>query len=223
MPFYRRGTQPPPTPLLEPPGNQTNSRGLIYLAVFGLCAGWLLHSCIGKVPESPPGVITAGQEPQQVLMTLHAFQVGDYTLTPLAQFSIRARVLSTERYSYDREADLSPVDFALGWGKMSDSAVLQYLDISQSGRWYYWHYQTQPPVSDLYIIAHSGNMHILPATPAIAELAKSVRTNHVVSMQGYLVGITGKDDYKWTSSLSREDSGSHSCEVFWVTSLVIEK
>src|SRR5437867_3666143 len=64
-----------------------------------------------------------------------------YRLTPLQAFSLEARVLSAERYRFGREADLSPIDLALGWGAMSETAVLADIDISQSGRFYYWHVQ----------------------------------------------------------------------------------
>ena len=47
-----------------------------------------------------------------------------YQLIPLAAFSIRARVLGRENYHFDREADLSPLDLALGWGRMSDHLPL---------------------------------------------------------------------------------------------------
>ena len=39
----------------------------------------------------------------------------------------------------DRESDLAPVDLALGWGRMSDEAILKDIQISQSGRFYFWH------------------------------------------------------------------------------------
>jgi hypothetical protein len=55
--------------------------------------------------------------------------VGSDTLTSLASFDIRARVLARERYRFDRAADLSPIDLALGWGRMSESAVLDQLKI----------------------------------------------------------------------------------------------
>jgi hypothetical protein len=33
---------------------------------------------------------------------------------------MRARVLSTERYWFDGASSVSPIDFAVGWGRMSD-------------------------------------------------------------------------------------------------------
>jgi hypothetical protein len=46
-----------------------------------------------------------------------------YRLSLLASFDIRARVIASERYWFDRGSALSPVDLVLGWGAMSDSTV----------------------------------------------------------------------------------------------------
>ncbi len=65
-------------------------------------------------------------EPEQTLITNgHSWTKGNYQITPLAAFQIHARVLHKKEYSRGREADLSPVDFALGWGPMSDVHILQ--------------------------------------------------------------------------------------------------
>lgn len=61
---------------------------------------------------------------------LPAFSIDDYRITASAEFSVEARVLGTETYRTGREADISPIDLALGWGPMSDSAVLDRLKIS---------------------------------------------------------------------------------------------
>ena len=62
-------------------------------------------------------------------------------LTPLAAFVLDARVLHRENYHYDSAAALIPVDLAVGWGPMSDQAVLDHLKISQASRFYYYEYQ----------------------------------------------------------------------------------
>ncbi|HRN63018.1 MAG TPA: hypothetical protein PLF73_11205, partial [Luteimonas sp.] len=46
---------------------------------------------------------------------LPAFNLQAGTLTPLAGFSVSARVLGRKDYSTGREADFSPTDLALGW------------------------------------------------------------------------------------------------------------
>ena len=81
----------------------------------------------------PPGVRN-GETPLQtgVPSSLRRFDKDGYALTPLAGFSIEARVLSREDYRFGREAELSPTDLALGWGRMREDAVLAGLSLSRS-------------------------------------------------------------------------------------------
>ena len=44
-------------------------------------------------------------------------QVNDFTLIPLADYNIVARVLSREDYTFDAGASLSPTDLAVGGGQ----------------------------------------------------------------------------------------------------------
>jgi hypothetical protein len=50
------------------------------------------------------------------------------------KFSATVRVLRREDYSMGPLAKLVPTDFAVGWGPMSDSAVLADVEISQGNR-----------------------------------------------------------------------------------------
>ena len=67
-------------------------------------------------------------------------------------------------YGYDRSAKLVPVDLAVGWGPMSDQAVLDRLKITQSMRFFWYEYQS-PPIPKDQIISHSTNLHVIPADP----------------------------------------------------------
>src|SRR5660397_42121 len=86
----------------------------------------LIVFCIWKVWPAralhvPPGSV-APDAPLQVgvsAKTIHRQE--QYDLIVLADFDIEARVLSKTLYHSGREADLSPVDLALGWGAMSDT------------------------------------------------------------------------------------------------------
>ena len=82
----------------------------------------------------PPGVLVPEPPRQEALADAGPLRVDAFTLTPRANFRIRARVLSREDYYLGDESDLSPVDLALGWGVMSDQAVLDRIVISQGGR-----------------------------------------------------------------------------------------
>ena len=94
--------------------------------------------------------------------------IGNARLRPLAGFSIEARVLGREDYRMGREADYSPTDLALGWGRMTDDAVLSQLDISQGGRWYRYRWTNAPPIPVAEIVRSSANMHMIPADDAVA-------------------------------------------------------
>lgn len=136
-------------------------------------------------------------------------------IEPLAKFSITARVLSRADYRWDTAAAIAPVDLALGWGRMSDSAILQKVDISQSGRFYFWRV-SQFPIPEREIIESSANMHLVPAHRIVEHEIKETRAGDVVSFRGYLIEAHWPDGSKWISSLTRSDTGAGACEVVWV-------
>ncbi|MDA3885830.1 MAG: hypothetical protein PF638_09570 [Candidatus Delongbacteria bacterium] len=158
----------------------------------------------------------APKTPVQKLVSKKAFKLEeDYEVLPLATFDITARVLSTERYWLDKEAKLAPVDFALGWGPMSDEKVLDKLKISQRNRWFYWSCK-ELPISQSQIMHNSANMHLIPANDEIDTKIKSTKTGNLVKFKGFLPKITGEDGWWWQSSLSRTDVGNGACEVVYV-------
>ncbi|MFW1676222.1 hypothetical protein ACFVYJ_00370 [Pontibacter sp. JAM-7] len=144
----------------------------------------------------------------------------DYLLLPLAEFSMQGRVLGRENYRFGREAELSPMDLALGWGEMSDSAVLARIDISQSNRFYYWRTE-RFPIPRKQIETQSANMHLIPATDYIAGKMDEVRPGDLVQFSGQLVEARAEDGWRWRSSLTRQDTGNGACELVLVRDLFI--
>lgn len=165
------------------------------------------------------GVI-ANAQPRQNATSQANLTLNDYAITPLQSFEIEARVLSAEHYSLGREADLAPVDLALGWGLMSDEAVLSKIKVSQSNRFYHWHVDAFP-IPREQIESNSANMHMIPADSAIEKVLKSIRVGQVVKLSGYLVEAKAQDGWHWRSSLSRTDTGNGACELIYVKSLEI--
>jgi len=163
-----------------------------------------------------PGVLIA-EVPVQENMDSRAFTLrkDGYSVKPLAMFSLSARVLSRADYSWDAESKLAPVDLALGWGRMSDSTVLDKIDISQSGRFYYWRVR-EFPIPEREIVESSANMHLIPADGTIQREIERARIGDIVSFDGYLVEVDGPNGYKWVSSLTRSDAGAGACELVWV-------
>lgn len=183
-------------------------RGLFVLGML------FLTSC-EKATDYPPGVLAPKTPIQERVSSAPIFRSGDYVMRPLARFEIEARVLSTERYLFDRGAAISPVDFALGWGPMSDQSVLDKVSISQGGRFYRWRVK-EFPIPRNAIIQHSANMHMIPSTPEVKEDLLKVRMGEIVQLEGYLVNVSSDNGMIWKTSLSRKDSGDGACELVWV-------
>lgn len=165
-----------------------------------------------------PGVLVAPDEPVQRAFDeplpprLHE----GFRITPLAHFEVRARLLGSERYWLDDGAALAPVDFALGWGRMSDSGVLDRLHIGQGGRFYMYRWSGEPPIPPAEIVRSSANMHLIPATKEVRRTLMSARVGHVVRLSGMLVRAERDDGWRWQSSLTRNDTGNGACELVWV-------
>lgn len=166
------------------------------------------------------GVCAPDTPVQDRISNPQKFAYKDYQITPLATFQIEARVLSARRYRSGREAELSPIDLALGWGRMSDDNVLKDIDVRQSNRFYYWRVK-QFPIPRREIEENSANMHIIPANNDITQRLKDIRKGHVVRFNGYLVRVDARDKWHWQSSLTRNDTGNGACELVWVEQLDI--
>lgn len=187
---------------------------------FAALIGFGLWQHLQNRPVSTgPGVVAAA-EPRQGDTSSDVFTFKGYTLQPLQDFTIEARVLASETYRSDREAELSPVDLALGWGPMSDSAVLDKVKISQTGRFYYWRVD-EFPIPRQEIEQSSANMHMIPADDTIERRLKDVRPGQVVRIDGWLVEARGNDGWRWRSSLTRNDTGAGACEVIFVRDLQV--
>lgn len=170
-----------------------------------------------------PPRVEAGALPRQtdVPAALALPMVGNANLRPLAGFSVEARVLSREDYRHGREADFSPTDLALGWGRMTEDAVLSQLDISQGGRWYRYRWQDAPPIPVDEIVRSSANMHMIPADDAVAAALRRIERGDRVRIDGWLVQVEG-EDWRWRSSLTRDDSGGGACELVYACSITPE-
>ena len=194
-------------------------RGFIALLALALMAWWLW---VAFVPIHHAAGVLVRQEPEQLMLvgTQPPVVRQGWTLKPLALYSIRARVLSKEHYAGDPSADVAPYDLAVGWGPMSDSAVLERLTVRQSYRFYRWQCWGALPVPEKDITSHSANMHLIADNDDVRESIASLRVGTLASMTGYLVEARHPSGPKpWRSSLRRDDAGDGACEVMLVRSL----
>lgn len=195
------------------------SRRTLFAAMAVCVLGYLVfHE--GEITHGP-GVMAPEPPLQEKVSENHDFTHNEFTIRSLARFQAKARVLSKENYRFGTEAELSPVDLALGWGPMSDESVLEKLSISQSNRWYRWRAK-ELPIPQREIEINSANMHFIPSTREIRNTLKDVRKGDIVEFKGSLVKVMAEDNWQWASSLTRTDTGNHSCELVWVEQFTIQ-
>lgn len=181
-------------------------------------AGYLTHRPIHHeagmlVPDVPQqGPVPAG---------FTDFEHNGYRLEPQASFALEARVLARKRYRWDAGAPLSPVDLALGWGRMSDTATLDSLQIWQRRRFYHYRWRNLPPIPQQEIARSSANMHLIPESHAVMRALKRVKPGNLVKLSGFLVHAYHPSGHTWRTSLVRTDTGAGACELFWVQTIEV--
>lgn len=193
---------------------------------------WIFHATVERhklrqaiEAQTQTAVLTStnfGEQPDQTDTTRQRFDFKGFHILPLAEFSIRARVLSRENYVFDEGAKLSPMDLALGWQRMADPQVYKTLNITQGGRWYRYSWHHAPPLPLQEIIESSANMHMIPASESVERILQQAQEGRFVRLKGYLVEVTRDDGWRWRSSLTRSDSGGGSCELIFVEAVIVE-
>lgn len=184
--------------------------------LIAMAIAWAAYSAWEKRGvQHGEGVLVSRAPQQELVSSAPSFEMNGYRLTPLAKYDIEARLLGKENYRLGREADLSPIDFGVGWGRMSDDAVLKQIDISQSNRFMHWRVK-EFPIPQREIETSAANMHLIPADSAVARQLEKMRVGQIVRLRGQLVRADAQDGWHWVSSLSRDDTGAGACELFWV-------
>lgn len=184
------------------------------VVLLGLAQVWDQYS--HRALARPDGVLVAVDPLQAEADDRRPFPLGAITLTPLAKFSLRGRVLLVARYRLGREAGLAPYDLGVGWQRMSDSAVLRELSLAQSARFLTWRWRDAPPIPEAQITRSAANIHLIPANHHIRARIAALRPGQLVSLRGRLVEASHADGWRWRSSLRRDDIGRGACELLYV-------
>lgn len=186
--------------------------------LLALLAGvlWMFWSV--RPIRHPAGVLIANPPVQKGIPPKPLAAVEGWKLTAVAEYELRGRVLGSKRYRSGRTADLVPIDVAVGWGRMSDQAVLDKLTISMVNRFFFYEWPEQPPIPQDEIVKSAANNHIIAGNAEVRRLVRSLKSGHIITMKGYLVTANGPDGGTWPTSLTRDDSGNGACELFYVES-----
>jgi hypothetical protein len=197
-------------------------RWLLALTVLGLLGGWHWWTTEREVSRAP-GILVTDEPVQTDLDPPRPFDARGYTFVRRARYDITARVLRKEIYRLDGGAGIAPVDLAVGWGPVSDTRIIDDLDFSQMGRFLYWRPKAgvSLPIPAAMLVSHAAQMHLVPATDDIDARMRKLRPGQLVSVHGYLVDVRGPGEFRWNTSLSRNDTGDGACEIVWVESLLV--
>lgn len=195
----------------------------VLLTIASLYGAWHWFTTEREVAR-PPGVMIAADEPHQHNVDApQAFVHEGHTFNLRARYDITARVLRKEIYRIDGGAGLAPVDLGVGWGPMSDTAIIEQLDFEQMGRFFYWTPRdARFPLPPREVNRHAAQMHMIPSTAALESRLKALRPGQRVTIQGWLVDIRGPGGFTWNTSLTRDDSGNGACEIVYVESLSVD-
>lgn len=173
--------------------------------------------------RQPPGVLAPDAPLQENFRTsVPLIHLRDVTLTPRAHLSVTARVLAREHYSNDIDSRAVPDDLGLGWGRMSDSAVLASFEFLLSGRVLRIHMKEKIyPIPFVETYTSLSNMHMIPANDAVRRELEKTRVGQVVHFDGFLVDAYSLNGWHRKTSMTWDQIGGNSCKQVYVKSFNI--
>ncbi|HIE40154.1 MAG TPA: hypothetical protein EYP76_01840, partial [Thiomicrorhabdus sp.] len=130
-----------------------------------LLGSWYHFYYIETLPNTQSDA-TVDTGPFQHTVPSKKFEFKDVTLIEKASFSLTAKVLSAERYYFDRHSSLSSMDIVVGWFNLSNDIILSDIKFLQSDRGYQWQ-SNSDIVTNQEILRTTSNIHLIPATDEI--------------------------------------------------------
>ena len=194
--------------------------GIFSFLVICFCIYYYISESSHSLPQDK---LIASGPVQTNILNGKPFKFNDYTLTPLADYFIEGRLLSKNSYYLFRDSSISPIDFFLGWQRMSEPSIYSKITLKHSRIYYYNWGPEGPPIPGDEIVRSQSNNHLIPANEEITSRLKTVSVGSIVQLKGKLVSLKAEDGYSWSSSMSREDTGNGNCELMYVENLKIIK
>jgi hypothetical protein len=147
----------------------------------------------------------------------------EFQIIPRAEYKIAGKIMSTNPIK--DSLTLSPLDFAITWGPMTDEDILKYFSWRHDGRILFRDFRSDVPLATEIIETHSGNIHAIPANEEIFKKLEEISAGDEVYLYGILVDVKNiKNGQVFKTSLSRNDWGfafGASCELFWIEEVEI--
>ena len=197
------------------------------MAVAAAAAGASHHDFLPQdiIPDSvsrlPPHAVGELAPQHPVLTPLERnFEIlrEGFRINAVAEFSMQSIILGRRRYYFD-PLHVAPIDLVMGWGPMSNPAVLRTVRISLAGRDFSWDIRPPPRISSGEVAECSGTFHIIPARRALRDELLSLRRNHAVQISGFLCDLEAPDGSA-LSSVMPSRSGSQR-KIAWIETVRI--
>jgi hypothetical protein len=151
------------------------------------------------------------------------FSFKGYKIHQLARFSVRGVLLSKHDYSSGAEdrayrSVLSPCDFSIGWGPMSNPTVLKNFTYFQKDRFVYYACSRRfsAEADRLHTDWHIANIHLIPANESISSALGRINPRDIVTLSGELVEVFQRDQRIWKSSMVNTATGDGACKLLFL-------
>jgi len=151
----------------------------------------------------------------------------DYNVKPVADYELWGLVVTVNDIKkwynvYHDKNSVNVKDVCVIWGDNLRSDAYQDVHY-KSGEWtcyFRWYGQ----LDGHFYQNKLSNNHLLSNKAQIQNMMRKVRIGDQIHLKGALVNYAKKDSkYYRTSSLTRNDTGNHACEVFFVNNFEILK
>jgi hypothetical protein len=185
-----------------------------------------VRSWMGGKKKYRPGILIEDLPQFGQVGSAKSWTKGNYTITPVAKYRVRCRVLqkwvdlkSTE---YQRQlGELGRVEAALGWGPASDQDVMDHIVFYWQQGWYSWrltdNFEKYP-----WPKIHANMCYArLIAEPEIEErLVNSVGPGDLIEIDGYLINaVHSNGQWGFSSPTDNDYSEDKIFRYIWVDSL----
>jgi len=204
---------------------------LILFAAIAFGAGnWFLFE---REIRHPPG-ITVVEKPRILPSSRSPWLGADGArYRSLGRLVMRARLLSRNNVALSRWASISPVDLGLGWGEMSDSRIIDQLDIAQYnapiGGVRFLSFGIRHGAEILgwphdrlaQLFTQLTHVHAIPANQAIEKTLRRLRPGQLLTLDGQLVEVVDPSGQALLTSSTV--LGDTNCEVMWVQKVGLER
>lgn len=151
-----------------------------------------------------------------------------YTYTPRAEYEISGIVVSLHHsdsfiditHEYD---PANALDLCLAWGENVATDAYRKVEYSHGDFTCFYRWWGEDPG---FRGDEMSNTHIVPSTPELTRLSKSVRIGDQITLKGTLVDYRttfadGREIGRRNTSMVREDTGNGACEILYLEDLRI--